>query len=224
MWTVFLDIDSTLIRTQGAGLRSIETVMNQRYGVTELPKVAVHGRTDYGIWSNVFAGLEIEPPEDFSELIAEYCELLKQNLQQQPALILPGVPELVQRLHQRQDISVGLLTGNAKLAAEIKMELSGLSVFVSEFGGFGDLDVDRNLVAERAAAHAKQCLKDKYCPDRTWVFGDSDRDISCARHIGANVLAVATGVQTMEELQRFEPDVVVVDFSDVDAVMACCFD
>jgi phosphoglycolate phosphatase-like HAD superfamily hydrolase len=38
------------------------------------------------------------------------------------------------------------------------------------------------------------------------VIGDTDRDIQCARTIGAMVLAVATGPQSISELEGLEPD------------------
>ena len=43
-------------------------------------------------------------------------------------------------------------------------------------------------------------------PAEILVIGDTDRDIQCARTIGAMVLAVATGPQSISELEGLEPD------------------
>ena len=48
-------------------------------------------------------------------------------------------------------------------------------------------------------------------PEEILVIGDTERDIQCARAIGAKVLAVATGHVSIEELQEFDPDWASVD-------------
>jgi phosphoglycolate phosphatase-like HAD superfamily hydrolase len=51
-------------------------------------------------------------------------------------------------------------------------------------------------------------------PDRIWVIGDTPLDIGCARAIGARVLAVATGVHTLDQLHDAGPDLALSDLSD----------
>jgi phosphoglycolate phosphatase-like HAD superfamily hydrolase len=51
-------------------------------------------------------------------------------------------------------------------------------------------------------------------PTRIWVVGDTTRDISCARAIGAQVLAVTTGVVSRDELEQAEPDLLLDDMTE----------
>ncbi len=221
MKTVFLDIDGTLLRTQGAGLRAILDVMSDRYGVHQLPDVTVHGRTDRGIWQDVFRGLDLELPQDsVGELISDYCKRLQKRLDSEPGELLPGVHSLLESLGKISGVAVGILTGNAKRAAEIKLEHVGLASFMQPFGGFGDAWACRNEVAQMADESAKKYLGANYDPCDVWVVGDTVNDIRCARHIGAKVLAVATGGTAYHELESAEPDSLCTDFSDLDSTLA----
>ncbi len=78
-------------------------------------------------------------------------------------------------------------------------------------GGFGDHHAERDDVARSAvAALAEQRDAD---PARIWVVGDTTRDIGCARAIGAQVLAVTTGVASRDELEQAEPDLLLDDMT-----------
>jgi len=227
MRTIFFDIDGTLIQTGGAGLKAMSQVMRTQFGVDKLPQVPVHGRTDFGIWRDVFLGLGLEPPNDFGLLIEEYCNHLAAALDGGETKELPGVRELLDQLAQREDVSCCLLTGNARRAARIKLETFGLEesflMSGSEFvGGFGDATDCRNHVAQQAVDSVRsQCST--FDVNRAWVIGDTVRDIDCARSIGAQVMAVETGGDSMESLLAGQPDLVVKDLSKVDEILQVLF-
>jgi len=52
------------------------------------------------------------------------------------------------------------------------------------------------------------------------VIGDTPSDIHCARAIGANVIAVATGVYSLEALRECEPDYLFAHFEEIEPVLA----
>jgi phosphoglycolate phosphatase-like HAD superfamily hydrolase len=52
------------------------------------------------------------------------------------------------------------------------------------------------------------------------VIGDTPLDIQCARAIGARVIAVATGLHTVEELAPLKPDLLLADLSNLASVQA----
>jgi phosphoglycolate phosphatase len=54
--------------------------------------------------------------------------------------------------------------------------------------------------------------------NRVWVIGDTPGDVRGGRAIGAKVLAVATGDSTHAELAATQPDHLLADLSDVEAV------
>ena len=56
-------------------------------------------------------------------------------------------------------------------------------------------------------------------PAQVVVVGDTPRDISCARALGAKVLAVGTGQFPVEDLATWAPDALFADLCDTDAVL-----
>ena len=228
MWTIFFDIDGTLIRTGGAGLRAMSRVMSDKCGVDKLPQVPVHGRTDCGIWHDVFAGLGMQPPLNLEALIADYCDELRRTLSRDEGTELPGVRQLLEQLTNRGDVNCCLLTGNARRAAEIKLAAFGLSEFFVRadsdlIGGFGDATGCRNEVA-RLALESANCYSEGFAIDRAWVIGDTIRDVECARSIGSKVLAVQTGGDSHQVLIESQPDEVVSDLSNVDEILEMLLD
>ena len=81
-------------------------------------------------------------------------------------------------------------------------------------GAFGDQHEDRADVARDALRQGQTLIPD-ICPNEILVIGDTERDIQCARSIGAKVLAVATGPNTVTELESFKPDWAVEDLTRI---------
>ncbi len=217
---VFLfDIDGTLIHTGGAGGRALLNAFSAEFGVEEPAKVPFSGRTDRGIAGNLFNAHGIENTLDhWHRLRAEYLRRLVRHLPEYQGRVLPGVLQLLEDLAQRSDTAVGLLTGNARDGARLKLEHYELDHHFS-FGGFGDTSPDRNDVAQEALAAALDHLKEDVSPDHIWVIGDTPLDVSCARAIGAKAAAVATGWHSPEELEAAEPDLLLANLEDTQRVL-----
>ena len=90
--TLLFDIDGTLLISQRAGGRAIDTVFEQVFGRPRSIELRLHGRTDRGILTELFnaEGRELTDAE-FAAFIDSYLRELDQNLHQQPATVLPGV-------------------------------------------------------------------------------------------------------------------------------------
>src|SRR5262249_49935426 len=111
---------------------------------------------------------------------------------------------------------LGLLTGNIRLDAEIKLRHVGLwDVFVT--GGFADDSEERDKIAAAAKERGSRVLKEDLPGEQVIVIGDTPLDIQCARAIGAKVLAVATGTVAKDELQKHKPDWAVTDLRELKA-------
>jgi len=218
---MFFDIDGTLINTGGAGKDAMITAVLEQTGNKEVPSdILVSGRSDRGIGRELFRlnGLE-EIPENWNRFVDRYMRLLQENLPQRSGYILPGVQKLLDELNSLQDVSLGLLTGNVREGAHIKLRHFGLWDYFAH-GAFGDRHTDRADIARDAAAAARLHLDGHYDPTRVWVIGDTPNDVKCARAIGARAVAVATGIYGVEDLDNAEPDVLLSDLSDFERILA----
>lgn len=186
--------------------------ITEHYGHHEIPKVTVHGRTDRGIIGELFQNLNIDTDVDLSGFIQTYCELLRTSLSKNEGSVLPGVFTVLEKLNAHPNVALGILTGNAMLPAQVKLNHFELSEYFL-FGGYGDNHNDRNDVAAEAAQAAKEFLGSRFSPEKTWVIGDTANDIRCARSIGAKVLAVETGGESRSKLAENDPDLLWTDLS-----------
>ena len=217
---LFFDIDGTLISTGGAGKDAMITAVLEQTGKKQVSAdILVSGRSDRGIGRDLFRlnGLE-DIPENWNRFIELYMHLLRENLPQRPGIKLPGVQKLLDKLNSRHDVSLGLLTGNVREGAKIKLQHFGLWDYFA-YGAFGDWHQDRDDIARDAAAAARDYLDGQYDPTHVWVFGDTPSDVKCARVIGAKAVAVATGIYKMEDLNSAKPDLLLDDLSDTERIL-----
>jgi len=213
-------VDGTLIHTGGAGVkafaRTLASEFDQRNG-TEGIKFG--GRTDPSLVREAFRNCGIPAsPENFARFFDAYVFWLDHLLGNNASGgACAGVWRLLDDLRSLpQPPALGLLTGNIRLGAEIKLRRYGLwEVF--ETGAFGDDHEDRNQIAAIAKARGSRLLGTELSGDQILVAGDTPRDIECGRAIGAKVLAVATGGATAEYLKAHRPDWVVEDLQRVSA-------
>ncbi|MCH7224941.1 HAD family hydrolase [Haloferula sp. A504] len=197
------DIDGTLVDTGGAGMRALKDAAHECFGA-EGPELDLAGSTDSGIVADMFRHFGQEPDEaGIESFYALYLEHLERHLGggRFPGRVLAGALEMLEVVAGREDITVGLLTGNIESGARAKMRHYGLDHHFG-FGAYGCDHPDRNrlgpVALERAAAHAGRT----FTPEETLIIGDTPKDIACARALGARCLAVATGSIPADGLQE----------------------
>lgn len=216
MISLLFDIDGTLLRCGGAGMKAVSKALKQMFGVASVSGIRVHGRTDHGIMTDVFRAISQDYQahrKTFDEL---YWQLLPGELQVSGGILLPGVLPLLDELAGDPEIALGILTGNAKAAAVSKLMHFGIDHYF-EFGGYGDHHSDRDDVAACAVAEARSAIGEGFQERQVWVVGDTVNDIRCARSVGANVIAVETGGGSPSGLAEAGPDAQMVDLSDCGA-------
>jgi len=204
------DIDGTLILSGGAGEKAFGQVFAEVFGVPDANRgVRFAGRTDTAIVGEVLERHGIPAsPANFARFFAEYPPRLQAMLHQLQGGPLPGVRELVDGLARLPGGPLlGLLTGNIRRGAELKL---GHYQLWEPFrlGAFADGRTLRNDVAAFALEEGRRMLGSDLHPDEILVIGDTPADIECGRHIGAQVLAVATGQFPPADLEAHRPDVV----------------
>jgi phosphoglycolate phosphatase-like HAD superfamily hydrolase len=219
-WLFLFDIDGTLLASGGAGKLALEEALLHEFQLEAIRlQVPYSGRTDVAIAFDLLRGHELPATtEHVNRLHESYLQRLPEALGRRKGRILPGMEELLRALRQRDDVLIGLLTGNIRRGAAVKLGHYGIYDYFP-FGGFGDGLLDRNEVAcaawEAALSHCGSSLD----PARTWVIGDTPLDISCARAIGAHVAAVATGSHPIDELAACKPDLLVESFAEYDVML-----
>lgn len=200
MRVILFDIDGTLLMTGGAGISALATVFREMHGTEgDMREVPVHGQTDlaiiHGIAQN-WIGRELEDAE-IEQLIARYLPLLEVRLRQSQGFrVLPGAGELLESLSLRNDVALGLATGNLEPAAFAKLRRAELDRFFG-FGGFGSDSRDRAELTKMALQRGRR-IAGENAP--AIVIGDTIHDVRSALAAGASCLAVATGITSEAEL------------------------
>jgi len=213
---IFLfDIDGTLLSSGGAGKAAMEAALASEFGVTEIRgRVPFSGRTDRAIGQDLFRHHGIEDtPDNWQRFLTAYLRHLPGCLASHDGRVLPGIAALLEQLAGAEDVAVGLLTGNVRDGARVKLGYYDLFHHFA-FGGFGDVHLERNDVAREALTAVQRHLGQPVSPEQVWVIGDTPLDVRCARSIGARALAVATGWHSLADLAAEKPDLLLADLSD----------
>ncbi|MGB0579533.1 MAG: HAD family hydrolase [Limisphaerales bacterium] len=217
------DIDGTLIHTDGAGMRAFDRAFEIEFGIANAAQeINFAGRTDTGILNDFFAAHEIpSTPDNYRKFYSSYVHWLDLFLTESKGDTLPGALALLREvLGLPNRPAIGLLTGNIRLGAQIKLRHHRLWNFF-ETGAFGCEHANRNELARIAHQRGKKMFGEALSGDQVLVIGDTVRDIECANAINARCLAVATGGGSFEELKAHAPTWTVPDLAHVSAREIC---
>ena len=221
---VLFDIDGTLIHTQSAGVRAFFSALRSEFGIANPSEnVSFAGRTDKSLVREFFNAHGIEPSDkNFKRFFENYVFWLDYMLRRSQGEIAPGADHFIHSLRVHKNApKVGLLTGNIRLGAEIKLRHYYLWEYF-EMGVFGDEDEDRNRLASIALQRGRELLGQDLKPEEIVVVGDTVLDVACAKSIGARCLAVCTGGSTQEELAAAKPDWLALNLSKIQAHTILC--
>jgi phosphoglycolate phosphatase len=223
MRLVLFDVDGTLCLTGGAGGRAMTIAFEEVFGVCDgFAGIPMPGRTDQNILMDAIKRLAHETdPALESRFRDRYLVYLREEVKESGRGrngVMPGVRELLDALTARDDVVLGLLTGNYMGGARIKLEHFGLWHYF-RCGAFGDDAHERNELVPVAVGRARECGAGEFPPDRVVVIGDTPLDVACARAAGARAIAVATGSSSSDELRESSADVVFEDLSETGAVV-----
>jgi len=220
---VLFDIDGTLIHSGGAGEKAFAKVCAMEFKVPNgTAQLRFAGRTDTSIVRDFFVRNQIDPSRDnFRRFFDCYVFWLDQMLHQTAGKVLPGVSCMINAFASLPEPpAIGLLTGNIRLGAEIKLRHYKLwESFVT--GAFGDDHEERNCIAGIARDRGAQLLGDKLQGDEILVIGDTPLDVECGKSIDARVLAVATGNFPRKDLAAHKPTWVVDTLEEIEVEELC---
>ena len=215
---VLFDIDGTLVLTGGAGLRAMNRALEEVLSRTNgLDGIAVAGRTDWSILQDAVARTAHELDHSLLSALRErYISNLEIEIES-PGRgtkgVMPGIEKLLLQLDARDDVQLGLLTGNFEEGARIKLAYFNLWKYFP-CGAFGGDSADRNALVPVAIARARQCGLPAISIADVLVVGDTPHDVACAHAAGATPVAVATGSYSVEQLRDSGAEIVFQDLSD----------
>jgi phosphoglycolate phosphatase len=218
MRLILFDIDGTLLRC-GPQVRPIlASTLTDVYGTCgDVNAYNFAGRTDPRIVFDLLIGAgltEEEVKARLAEARALYAERLESRLDRQEMQLLPGVTEALERLSARDDVLLGLVTGNWEPGARTKLSRFDLNRYFG-FGAFGCDAVDRTDLPPVALDRAERIAGRRFRPEEALIVGDTVHDVACAQAHGIPVLAVATGWTSADTLREAGADRVVEDLTAV---------
>jgi phosphoglycolate phosphatase-like HAD superfamily hydrolase len=216
---VLFDIDGTLIHTGGAGVQAFARAFAEEFSIPDgTQKLSFCGRTDVSLVREFFAMNGVEASEhNFQRFFRAYLKFLEINMRDCAGGVCAGIAGFMADLEAAaQPPLIGLLTGNLRRGAEIKLTRFGLWHKFA-FGGFADDHEDRDKIAAVAHERGSKRLKRPLEGREVVVIGDTPLDIRCGRAIGARVLAVATGTISKTALAAHKADWTVDDLTQISA-------
>lgn len=218
---LLFDIDGTLLLTGGASKRAILGAGQKLFGDAFNADLDMGGKLDTQIYKELGKlnpTLAMEHRQD--EFRDAYLKLLEFELNwDNKAFIMPGIMELLETLRQRDQVTLGLLTGNYGPAAKAKLRAVDIAHDWFPITAFGDEAVTRPELVELAMKRYKDLKNETLQPKEVVVIGDTPKDVACAQAHGCVAFAVATGKWSVEELQATRADIVVDNLSDASKLL-----
>jgi phosphoglycolate phosphatase-like HAD superfamily hydrolase len=211
---LLFDLDQTLMASNSAGGAALARAFDEVPGAEgAFEGIDYQGRTDLWILRAVAQASGVAEPLLMTAYRERYPLLLREELQQRESTVLPGVIDLLEGLLPREDVAMGLGTGNWRETAFVKLGHVGLGRYF-QTGGFGDRHDNRpDMLREGIEALGWQP------GERLVVIGDSEHDITGAAEVGAIGVGVATGAWSEADLSAAGADATLPDLSDRDRVL-----
>lgn len=223
MYLILFDIDGTLVLTGRAGMRAMNrAVADLVRSDNPMDGVQFAGRTDWSILDDILRkhGHSMDVAL-LDRLRDRYVEFLAQEIHA-PGTgvkdVMPGIRPLLDTLSERENVWLGLLTGNFVEGARIKLEYFDLWKYFP-CGAFGGDAHSRNDLVPIA----RQRARERGIPDvntaNILVVGDTPNDVECALVAGATPIAVATGGYSVDQLREHGATITFEDLSNTQAFL-----
>ena len=224
MKVVLFDIDGTILLTDGAGRRAMLEALEATFGTAGDPTVRYDGKTDMQIVREAMRGAGHDDPmidERMAAVMDRYLAGLRRELASATGSVrlMHGVTVLLDAIDARDDMVLGLLTGNIVAGAEAKLTVAGIGFTRFRVGAYGSDHEHRHELPAIARDRAATLLGRAVAGEDIVIIGDTPADIACGQTVGARALAVATGHYSVDELAAHAPAAVFADLGDTAAVL-----
>lgn len=219
---VLFDIDGILIKDSYSKNRpsASKLLIKKHYGIEiDSPAVSLSGLTDRACLFVKLKSAGIKDPEKdprFEIALKDFVNITRKVIDEHGLEKIQGVEELIKRL-LKDKIILGVLTGNTPERAKLKLEKVNFWHYF-KIGAFGHNTVVRSELVEDALKDAELKTGISFKKKDVFIIGDTIRDIQCAKEGGVKSIAVATGTENLDVLQKEKPDFAFKDFTELDAI------
>ena len=205
---LLFDIDGTLMEESPTHTASFNYVCQLVYGVqTDIDSFPRHGMTDTGILYGLLKKENVEDDQirnGMKKAFSAMVDYVSANLKPGDYKLLDNVIPILEKL-SKSEYSLGILTGNLRAIASIRLEKSGISSYFST-GGYGDDSRIRSELVNHAIERFGKSIE----REDIYLIGDTPLDIRAARDASVNAIGVATGVYKASDLK--DADLVLENF------------
>lgn len=222
MKLLLFDIDGTLLHAGGAGIRAANRAFSAIYDIEDgMHGITPDGKTDPLILREMFRNTLYRDYLDgeAARIYRSYLLYLEEEMKRRtPITVLDGISQILEAISSRDDLELGMATGNIEEAAWIKLSYSGLDSYF-KFGAFGSDSEYRGEIIRIAIERGERILNKCSGFAEVIVIGDTPFDIIHGKAAGAKVFGVATGSYSLKDLEIYNPDYLFEDFSDVETAL-----
>lgn len=202
----------------------MESALLEVFGARGSPEYRYDGKTDRQIVRELMrehGHSDLDIDGRLEGLFELYLARLARELEDRvrPPAACAGVVEVLDALEARDNVTLGLLTGNVRQGAALKLAAVGIAIDRFRVNAFGSDEEHRPLLPAVAQRRARELLGLDVRGDRMVIVGDTPADIDCGRAIGARAVAVATGRYTVSDLAEHAPAALFADLTNTDAVV-----
>ncbi|MGH2555455.1 MAG: HAD family hydrolase [Actinomycetota bacterium] len=223
---ILWDIDGTLISAGQFTRRAFDLAVASALGREPGDHgVSFGGKTDPEIALEILASLAVST-DDARGRLPDVIQALEREMGvaadelRAKGSVLPGVRQVLERLHDTPGVLQSVLTGNVEANARLKVGAFGLDRYLDlDVGAYGSDGEDRTTFVPLAIRKVESLRGARVDSNSVWVIGDTARDLACAQAGGARCLLAATGRVAYEELASLGADAVLPDLSDAETVM-----
>jgi phosphoglycolate phosphatase-like HAD superfamily hydrolase len=214
-WRAFdaylFDIDGTLLNSRdGVHYEAFLIAMRELYGrPVGLEGVPLHGSTDPIILLRALeqAGVgEAEGRAALDAAMARMCTEVEAHSDDLRPQLCGAVTKLLRELKSRGKL-LAVTSGNVERIGWAKLKAAGIEEYFS-FGSFSDRNETRTEIFRWGATEARRRLGERA---KVCFVGDTPADIASAKACGDPVIAVATGMFSLTELAKSEPEMCIPD-------------
>lgn len=221
---VLLDLDGTLLLSGGAGRAAINLAFHRLFGIEEaFAGIEPHGKTDPAIFREIIRLRRLPVGDEDAAVAAvrrEYEHEFRATFAAARPRLMPGAAAAVEALAARDDVLLGVVTGNLEATARLKLERFAFDRQV-RFGAYSSDDERRpalvRVAMERASALVGTTVE---AGPHVVVVGDTPLDVDCALVNGVRAVGVGAHHYGEGALSRAGAHATLPDLTDLPRLMA----